>query len=128
MALHSKQVFTTFGFSPEFALLVLGLRWRGRGFTSDLSEAAAAAAAEPDLFTTVEADGVGESGLLFSSPELLPVEPELTPLELFKTRPLLEPPGTAGMIEVGERGQPTFEYMSAACEDCPPAGAPATPP
>ena len=83
-------------------MLVLGLRWRGRGFTSDLSEFAAPAA-EPDLFTTVEADGVGESGLLFSSPELLPVEPELTPLELFKTRPLLEPPGgTAGRIEVGE--------------------------
>ena len=80
-------------------MLVLGLRWRGRGFTSDLSEAAAA---EPDLLTTVEADGVGESGLLFSSPELLPVEPELTPLELFRTRPLLEPPGTAGMIEVLE--------------------------
>ena len=77
--------------SPEFALLALGLRCLGRGFTtSALSDPTAA-----DLFTTVAADGVGESGLLFSSPELLPVEPELTPLELFKTRPLLDPLGTA---------------------------------
>ena len=76
-------------------MLARGLRCLGRGLTTSALSDPAAAAAAPDLFTTVEDDGVGESGLLFSSPELLPVEPELTPLELFKTRPLLEPLGTA---------------------------------
>ena len=76
-------------------MLARGLRCLGRGLTTSALSDPAAAAAVPDLFTTVEDDGVGESGLLFSSPELLPVEPELTPLELFKTRPLLEPLGTA---------------------------------
>ena len=76
--------------SPEFALLALGLRCLGRGLTISAFSGLSVL-----LFTTVEDDGVGESGLVFSSPELLPVDPELTPLELFRTRPLLEPLGTA---------------------------------
>ena len=90
---------------PEFALLALGFRCLGLGLTpSAFSEPAPAPAI--DLLTTVEDDGVGESGLLFSSPELLPVDPELTPLELFRTGPLLEPLGSPEKNGIVERVGP----------------------